>query len=108
MEDRERVELPPYVRRPFEVYVNGVAQTEGSDYELIGSSLVFPRSFARERKLGPIRWTLLFLGVWSSYRHFDTIDVVHTVDGRRVVATLTPVDGGAAGGAGRDGRYAEG
>jgi hypothetical protein len=92
VEDRERVELPPYVRRPFEVYVNGVAQTEGSDYELIGSSLDFPRSFARERKLGPIRWTLLFLGVWSSYRHYDTIDVVYAADGRRSVVSLTPVE----------------
>jgi hypothetical protein len=92
VENRERVELPSYVRPPFEVYVNGVAQTEGRDYELIGSSLVFARSFARERKLGVVRWTLLFLGVWSSYRHHDTIDVVYTSDGRRVVASLQPVD----------------
>jgi hypothetical protein len=92
VENRERVELPPYVRPPFEVYVNGVIQMEGRDYELIGSSLVFPRSFDRERKLGIVRWTLLFLGVWSSYRHHDTIDVVYTTDGRRTVASLTPVE----------------
>jgi hypothetical protein len=102
------VELPAAVRRPFEVFVNGVPQVEGTDFEVVGSTLLFERELQRERKLAPWRWLLLFLGVWSSYRHFDTIDVVHTVDGRRVVATLTPVDGGAAGGAGRDGRYAEG
>jgi hypothetical protein len=92
VENRERVELPSYVRPPLEVYVNGIVQSEGRDFELIGSSLVFPRSFARERKLGIVRWTLLFLGVWSSYRHHDTIDVVYTTDGMRLVASLTPVD----------------
>jgi hypothetical protein len=79
------------VRRPYEVFVNGVAQSEGSDYEVIGSSLVFPRPLVPERKLAMWRWFLMALGVWSSYRHFDTIDVVYTVDGRRLVATLAPV-----------------
>jgi hypothetical protein len=81
------------VQRPFEVFVNGVPQTEGTDFEVFGSTLVFGRSFARERKLGPIRWALLFFGLWSSYRHHDTIDVVHTLDGHRVVASLTPAPG---------------
>jgi len=88
-----RVELPPGVQRPYEVFVNGVPQTEGTDFEAIGSSLVFQRAFARERKLGPVRWALLFFGVWSSYRHHDTIDVVYTIDRRRLVASLTPADG---------------
>jgi hypothetical protein len=78
------------VRRPYEVFVNGVAQAEGTDYQVIGSSLLFERTFAPERRLTPWRWLLLFLGVWSSYRHSDTIDVVYTVDGRRLVATIAP------------------
>jgi hypothetical protein len=92
VEKRTRVELPPEVHRPFQVFVNGVAQTEGADFDLIGQTLTFNRSFAPERRLSFWRWTLLFLGVWSSYRHHDTIDVVHTVAGRRVVATLKPVE----------------
>ncbi len=66
----------------------GSLQNEGTDFEVIGSSLLFERSFARERKLSFWRWSLLFLGVWSSYRHHDTIDVVHTLEGRRVVTSL--------------------
>jgi hypothetical protein len=97
VENRERVELPVFVQRPYEVFVNGVEQTEGEDYEVIGSSLIFPRQFARERKLGVIRWTLLFLGFWSSYRHHDTIDVIYTSDGRRTVASLQPVDSEGSG-----------
>jgi len=88
VENRTRFELPAGVQRPYEVFVNGVPQVEGRDFEAIGSSLVFERSFARERKLGYWRWTLLFLGVWSSYRHHDTIDVVHTLEGRRIVTSL--------------------
>ena len=65
-------------------------QAEGTDFEVIGSSLLFDRPFAAERKLGIWRWTLLFFGFWSSYRHHDTIDVVYTLDGRRAVASLAP------------------
>ena len=94
MENRTRVELPPFVQRPYEVFVNGVAQTEGEDFEVVGASLLFDRSFARERKLSFWRWALLFLGVWSSYRPFDSIDVVYTREERRVVAALKPAEPG--------------
>ena len=90
MENRTHVELPPFVQRPYEVFVNGVAQTEGEDFEVVGATLVFDRSFVRERRLAFWRWALLFLGVWSSYRPHDTIDVVYSREGRRVVATLKP------------------
>jgi len=60
---RTHVELPSYVQPPFEIFVNGVQQVEGSDYELVGSTLVFDREFAHEGKLGFWRWASLFLGV---------------------------------------------
>ena len=72
--------------------MNGVPQTEGKDYEAIGSSLLFPRPIEPERKMGFWRWALLALGVMSSYKHHDSVDVVYTVDGRRAVATLKPVE----------------
>ena len=80
------------MQRPYDVFVNGIAQTEGEDFEVIGAALVFPRMFRRERKLAYWRWALLFLGVWSSYRPHDTIDVVYTRGERRVVATLKPAE----------------
>ena len=92
MENRTRIELPPYVTRPFEVFVNGVPQTEGADYEHLGSSLVFPRRLAREGKLGFWRWLRMGLGVAGSYRQNDSVDVVFTVEGRRTVkGLLVPV-----------------
>ena len=90
MESRTRIELPPYVRRPFEVFVNGVPQQEGTDFEIVGSSLVFSRSLAREGSLGFWRWARMALGIAGTYRKNDSIDVVFTLDGRRRVATLAP------------------
>ena len=89
--ERTHVELPPHVRPPFEIFVNGVQQAEGADYELIGSTLVFEREFKQEGKLGWWRWALLFLGIAGTYRQHDSIDVVYTVNGRRAVSSLRPV-----------------
>ena len=88
METRTRIDLPASVRRPFEVFVNGVPQVEGTDYEVVGSTLLFERELVRE---GDAR--LLALGAHAprDRRHLpqnDTIDVVFSVDGRRVVASL--------------------
>jgi hypothetical protein len=85
-----RVELPPQVTAPFEVYVNGVRQTPGPDYRIEGRTLVFPRRLAREGRLGFWRWLSLFLGIAGTYRQNDTVDVVYEAGGRRVVATGLP------------------
>ncbi len=82
-----RVELPADVTRPFDVYVNGVQQHEGTDFRVDGRSVVFARSLASEGKLGFWRWTSMFLGVAGTYRRNDTVDVVYERGGRRVVAT---------------------
>ena len=97
MENRTLVELPSQVTRPFEVFVNGVAQAEGDDYQVIGSSLVFPRALAREGKLGFWRWLSMLLGVAGTYRKHETVDVVFTSGGRRSVVTLAPVEPGQEG-----------
>ena len=88
METKTRFDLPPAVQWPFTVFVNGIQQTEGPDFQVIGSSVVFNRTFTPVRHLSPWRWALLVLGVWSSYRHHDTIDIVYERDGRRLVASL--------------------
>jgi hypothetical protein len=90
-----KVELPPGVEGSFEVYVNGVPQRAGSDYERRGDTLVFPQRLAREGQLGFWRWLSLFLGIAGTYRQNDSVDVVYDRGGRRVVATglrLVPED----------------
>jgi hypothetical protein len=90
VENRTQIELPAQVSRPFEVFVNGVQQVEGTDFELVGSSLVFQRSLEREGSLGFWRWARMALGIAGTYRKNDLVDVVYTHRGRRTVATLAP------------------
>jgi hypothetical protein len=85
------VDLPPNVMGAFEVYVNGVRQREGIDFERRGTSLLFPRSLAREGRLGFWRWLSIILGIAGTYRQNDSVDVVYEVGGRRIVATGLPL-----------------
>jgi hypothetical protein len=70
---RTLVRLPADVTRPFEVFVNGVPQREGLDYEVLGGTLLFDREL-------------------RTYRQNDSVDVVYTVGGRKVVATRLPLE----------------
>ena len=85
---RSAVTLPPDVGDAYEVYVNGVLQQRGVDFDQQGRMLVFRHQLAQEGRLGFWRWLSLFLGVAGTYRKNDTVDVVHTVAGRRSVTTL--------------------
>jgi hypothetical protein len=70
------------------VFVNGVPQEEGVDYDQVGRTLVFRRELAEEGRLGFWRWLSMFLGVAGTYRRNDTVDIVFTQDGRRTVVSL--------------------
>ena len=91
MEPGTRVDLPAHVRDPYEVFVNGVPQERGRDFEVRGRTLVFARPLAREGRLGFWRWLSLFLGVAGTYRKNDSVDVVHESGGRRTVTPVEPV-----------------
>jgi hypothetical protein len=84
---RTRVELPEHVPPVFEVYVSGVRQVRGRDFEVDGRSLVFPRALAQEGRLGFWRWASMWLGIAGTYRKHETVDVVYEADGRREVET---------------------
>ena len=87
-----RVELPPGVGRPTEVYVNGVAQRAGDDYRLENGSLIFSRELKQEGKLGFWRWTSIVFGVAGTYRQNDVVDVIYeSAGGGRAVASNLPV-----------------
>jgi hypothetical protein len=90
MEGSSRVKLPAGVGDRYEVYVNGVRQLPGRDFDRIGEELVFRRTLAQEGRLGPIRWLSMLLGIAGTYRKHESVDVIYEVAGRRTVASLTP------------------
>jgi hypothetical protein len=83
---RWRVPLPPEAQQPLQVFVNGVPQQEGRDYEVAGRELHFERPLEKER-IGVGRWTAIFLGLWGHYGKNDSVDVQYRAGGRDVVAT---------------------
>jgi hypothetical protein len=87
-----RVQLPPQVTVPFEVYVNGVRQQPGRDFRQVGTWLVFERDLAVEGRLGFWRWASMLMGIAGTYRRHDTVDIVYAAGGRREVATGLPFE----------------
>ena len=87
-----RVKLPDGAQPPVRVFVNGVAQTEGEDYRVVGRELHFDRDLRKEGRLGFWRWTLIFLGLVGSYRQNDSVDVHYDVDGKERVAVYLDIE----------------
>jgi hypothetical protein len=88
---RSRVRVPPGVRPPFEVYLNGVRQQLGSDYTVEEGALVFARELRKDRISG-WRW---FLGAWGvgTYRQDDSVDVRYErADGSPAVAEKLDIE----------------
>ena len=76
-----RVRLPRGAKRPIRVYVNGVEQTAGDDYELEGAEIVFARPIVKE-KVTAGRWAAMYLGLFGTYRKHETVDVEYRSTGR--------------------------
>ena len=68
------------------MFVNGVPQEQGRDYELVGRELLFDRPLEKER-LSKGKWTAIFFGLWGSYGKNDSVDVQYRRGGRELVAT---------------------
>lgn len=90
--ERSAVRLPPGVKPPFDVYVNGVPQRAGSDYTLVEGRLLFDRPLAQEGKVSAWRWLVGAFGV-GTYRSHESVDVRYTLaDGRVTVAENLPAE----------------
>ena len=84
-----RVPLPPEASRPFQVYVNGLAQSEGADYAVEGRELVFARELvppARDTARSLVRG--FFFG---RYKPEHVVDVACQVGGRAHVFSGLPI-----------------
>jgi hypothetical protein len=76
-----RARLPRGAEPPIRVYVNGVEQTEGIDYELGPDRIVFARPIVKET-VSPGRWMAMYLGLFGTYRKNETVDVEYRHGGR--------------------------
>jgi hypothetical protein len=76
-----RVRLPRGAQPPFTVFVNGIAQREGEDYDVRRGEIVFRRQIVKET-VGWGRWLAMGLGAFGTYRRNETVDVEFRRDGR--------------------------
>ena len=81
-----RARLPRGAEPPITVYLNGIEQSEGADYELRGGEIVFARPILKE-KVGAGRWMAMYLGLFGTYRKHDTVDVEYRLGGRVELAS---------------------
>lgn len=86
----ERVRLPRGAEPPFAVFINGVEQSEGADYEVEGAEIVFTRPIIKE-KIGTSRWLAMYLGLWGTYRKNETVDLQFTRNGKVELISDLPV-----------------
>lgn len=88
---RTVVMLPPDVKSPFSVFVNGVPQHAGTDYKVSGRELIFDRELAQEGRVAMWRWLVGAFGV-GTYRRNDSVDVSYNVEGQPRLAQGLPID----------------
>ena len=90
---QSRVRLPRDLRGSYQVYLNGVLQQAGVDYQIREGALVFERDLRKDRISG-WRW---LLGAWGvgTYRQNDSVDVRYeAADGSPRVAEGLEIEPG--------------
>jgi hypothetical protein len=85
-----RVKLPAGAEAPYGVFVNGVEQSEGADYEVRAGEIVFTRQIVKE-KVGTGRWLAMYLGLFGTYRKNETIDLQFQRAGKVELISDLPV-----------------
>ena len=81
-----KVKLPAGARRPIRVYINGVEQAEGVDFEVGPREIVFARPIVKET-VSPGRWAAMYLGLFGTYRKNETVDVEYQRGGKTELAS---------------------
>jgi hypothetical protein len=97
----ERVKMPVGAEPPYTVFINGVEQKEGEDFNAEDRELHFTRPIVKE-KMGTSRWLAMYLGLWGTYRKDEKVDLQFSRNGKtELVADLpvTPYEDAAEGAA---------
>ena len=88
-----RVRLPRGAEPPIRVYLNGVEQARGTDYDIRHGEIVFKRSIVKEGKVGGMRWAAMLVGLFGTYRRNETIDVEYRLRGQTKLVSDAQVIG---------------
>lgn len=83
---KSAVRIPRGAEPPFAVFVNGIEQKPGTDYEVKGDLLVFSQHLEKEGKLGFWRWLSMALSIAGFYGKNDSVDLHYNLHGERQVA----------------------
>ncbi len=81
-----KVRLPAGAEPPIRVYINGVEQNEGVDYEVGRREIIFARPIVKET-VSPGRWMAMYLGLFGTYRKHETVDVEYRAGGETRLAS---------------------
>jgi hypothetical protein len=83
---KSAVRIPSGAEPPFDVFVNGVRQEPGRDYEIERNRLIFSKHLEKEGKLGFWRWLSMALSIAGFYGKNDSVDLHYNLHGKRQVA----------------------
>jgi hypothetical protein len=89
----QRVALPAGAQEPIRVYVNGVEQVRGEDYDVRGREIVFTEPIYKEqlKRLSPLRKLGLGLGLFGWYERNEVVDIEYRSGGATKLRSNAPV-----------------
>ena len=85
-----RVALPTGAEEPLTVFINGVEQREGTDYEIEGNEVRFVKPIIKE-EIGTGRWLAMYLGLFGTYRKDEKVDLQYKRKGQLELRSDVPV-----------------
>jgi hypothetical protein len=88
-----RVKLPARAQPPFAVFINGIEQVEGEDYNVRAGEIVFTRQIVKE-KVSAGRWLAMYLGLFGTYRKNEAVDLQFTRDGKTTLLDDLSIESG--------------
>jgi hypothetical protein len=86
----ERVRIPNGAEEPLSVFINGVEQREGTDYEIDGNEVRFVKPIIKE-EIGTGRWLAMYLGLFGTYRKDEKVDLQYKRKGKVELRSDVPV-----------------
>jgi hypothetical protein len=86
----ERVRIPNGAEPPLTVFINGVEQRQGVDYEIDGNEVRFVKPIIKE-EIGTGRWLAMYLGLFGTYRKDEKVDLQYQRQGKVELRSDVPI-----------------